>query len=247
MADYKFYNAFVLHQRAYRETSTIVDFFSGQYGHVRAVCRGVKGHGKAAARLRSIVQPFSELTVSWYGKTELKTVRQVEPLSPAKQMNQKQLYAGLYMNELTLRLARHDEDCSELYDAYKAAVDGLTSPRIPHGVNEAINIESVLRRFELQLLSSIGFELDFYNDTSSGQAIDAAMQYCYVADQGFIPLGVLAQKHSEHESIPGEVIIALQEKALSDVQVLRYAKYIMRQALAPHLGGKPLKARDLYR
>ena len=47
--------------------------------------------------------------------------------------------------------------------------------------------------------------------------------------------------------IAGSAILAIRNDDYHDKKVRQYAKKIMRLALAPHLGGRPLKSRELYR
>ena len=47
--------------------------------------------------------------------------------------------------------------------------------------------------------------------------------------------------------IPGSAILAIKNDDDHDKKVRQLAKKIMRLALAPHLGGRPLKSRELYR
>ncbi|NNC54146.1 MAG: DNA repair protein RecO, partial [Pseudomonadales bacterium] len=79
--------AFVLHQRPYRETSAIVDFISEQHGRLSAVCRGLRGQGKAAMTLRANLQPFTELSLGFSGRAELKNLRSIDALQAAPRMS----------------------------------------------------------------------------------------------------------------------------------------------------------------
>jgi DNA repair protein RecO (recombination protein O) len=38
----------------------------------------------------------------------------------------------------------------------------------------------------------------------------------------------------------------IREADFSDARVRRYAKQVVREALAPHLGDRPLRTRELY-
>ena len=53
--------AYVLHRRAFRETSAIVEYLTRDFGRVAAVVRGVKG----GRRPRSSIEPFTEVVVAW--------------------------------------------------------------------------------------------------------------------------------------------------------------------------------------
>ena len=62
--------AYVLHRIPFQNTSFIVDFFTFDYGRVRAVAKGARG---AKSRSRSILQPFQPLLISLSGRSDLKT------------------------------------------------------------------------------------------------------------------------------------------------------------------------------
>ena len=114
--------AFVLHQMPYRETSALVDFVTANYGCIRAVCRGVRSSGKTGARLRSALQPLAELELQLSGKSELKTVKSVEVFRPAPLLNQQQLYAAIYINELTQKLSIKHSAGELIYDVYLSLI-----------------------------------------------------------------------------------------------------------------------------
>ena len=63
--------AFVLHSRAYRESSALVDFLTPQ-GRLRAVLRSARGKAGTLAR------PFVPLEVEFRGRGELKNVGRME-------------------------------------------------------------------------------------------------------------------------------------------------------------------------
>jgi len=60
--------AYVIHRRAYSDTSLIVELLTPGYGRVSVLARGVK-KGKAQKSL--LLQPFRSLHVSWAGRGEL--------------------------------------------------------------------------------------------------------------------------------------------------------------------------------
>jgi len=243
--------AFVLHQRPYRETSALVDLFSADSGLLRVVVRGVKGGGKATSMRRSIVQAFNEVAVSWGGKGTLKTAHNIELIKSHQLVSRQQLYAGLYINELMLRLASHNEACSSLYPVYRNSVLTLEAVDIKKN-NSAELIEVALRRFEMYLLETLGFEIDFLHCANNGAQIEPDYNYCYEVDHGFIACKKIERQNKNLptinlKNIPGKIILALSKNNFEQIATRRYAKLIMRSALAQQLGDKPLKSRALYR
>lgn len=217
---------FVLHSRAYRETSALVDYFSGDYGVIRAVVKGVRG---ARSKQRHLIQPFQCLALNWQGKSELKTLYQGEPLGTASTLQGRSLWCGLYLNELTLRLLPQGDPQPSLFAYYQLALERLSDPQ---------QQEIVLRIYERQLLQCLGFGLDFEH-TSSGQSIETNSHYHFDPRQGFASTAADA-------GYSGSVLMALAQSDYQRLDVRRAAKRLMRQALAPHLGGQPLYSRELF-
>jgi DNA repair protein RecO (recombination protein O) len=61
--------AWVLHAQPFQNTSLLVDFFSLDYGRVRAVAKGAR---RPNARNKALLQPFQPLLVSMMGRNDLK-------------------------------------------------------------------------------------------------------------------------------------------------------------------------------
>lgn len=234
-----FHQCFLLHQRAYRETSVIIDLLSETEGRVSLVCKGVRGSGKKSAMLRSVLQPFAGLAVSWSGKSDLKSLRQAEVLVPAPQFSQHQLFAALYLNELLVRLFQQGESHIDLFQEYRSAIADLALA----DASDMSHTEIPLRRFEFKLLATLGFEVDLAYDAGSGECVEATAFYRYTSDIG---LNKVLGNSRHSDLIAGEDLLALHSHDYSRESVRRAAKKIVRIALAQHLGGKPLKSRELY-
>ena len=68
-------NGFLLHRRAYRETSFLVNLFTVENGKVSAIVKGVRG---SKSDKKSLLQPFQPLLIGVSGRYELKNLQQVE-------------------------------------------------------------------------------------------------------------------------------------------------------------------------
>ena len=62
---------FVLHSHMYRESSLVVDVFTRDYGRVALLAKGAK---RPASRWPGVLQTFQPLSISWSGKSELRTL-----------------------------------------------------------------------------------------------------------------------------------------------------------------------------
>ena len=60
--------AFVLHHRAYGETSMLVELFTREHGRIGAIAKGAR---RPRAQHGNILIPFQPLIVDWSGKGEL--------------------------------------------------------------------------------------------------------------------------------------------------------------------------------
>ncbi|SUC30677.1 Recombination protein O [Providencia rettgeri] len=102
--------------------------------------------------------------------------------------------------------------------------------------------EFALRRFELALLSYLGYGVDFLHCAGSGEPVSDTMTYRYREEKGFIGSLVVDQL-----SFTGKQLKALASREFPDADTLKAAKRFTRLALKPYLGGKPLKSRELFR
>lgn len=223
--------AFVLHARPYSETSLLLDFFTEHQGRVRVLAKGASSRRSA---LKGVLQPFTPLLARWGGRGEIKTLRSAEPVSLGLPLTGLMLYSGLYINELLSRVLAHETDYSTLFYDYLQCLQWLAGA--------TGSPEPALRRFELALLTHLGYGVDFLHCAGSGEPVDDAMTYRYREEKGFIA-SVLLDRYS----FTGRELRALAAREFPDVDTLRAAKRFTRMALKPYLGGKPLKSRELFR
>lgn len=227
--------AYILHTRPYRNTSVLVDFLTPEYGRISGVAKGVRGGSKAAKQKRAVFQPFVPLLVGWSGNSELKSVNHFETEQAPLALAGKKLFSALYINELLCRLLHQQEESQQLFALYQLALQELIQQE---------EIDVVLRRFELQLLACLGYGIELGFDSETGQAIESGRDYRYYADQGFRVFAGVAEPLAG-ELFSGADLLALAQSDFNP-QVRRMAKRLCRQALGFHLGGKPLKSRDLF-
>ncbi len=114
--------AFVLHNRAYRETSLIVEVFGRHTGRFALVAKGVR---RPKSRLRGMLQSFHPLLLSWSGSGELGLLTGAEPDGYMRPLAGKALFSGLYINELLMRLMHRHDPHPELFHFYREAIESL--------------------------------------------------------------------------------------------------------------------------
>lgn len=217
--------AYVLHSRAYKETSALVDFFTPQ-GRVRAVLRRARGKGG------SLVRPFVPLELELRGRGELKNVGRLETVGMAPWLHGDAVFSGLYLNELLMRLLPAEAPSPGLFDHYAQTLQALLAGR---------PLEPLLRAFEWRLLDELGYAFSLHRDVVD-QPIAAEGLYRLRVDAGLERVEL-----SQPGLFSGTELLALAEADWETPGALLAAKRLMRQALAVHLGGKPLVSRELFR
>lgn len=216
--------AFVLHSRPYKETSALVDLFTPQ-GRLRAVMRG------ARSRAGSQVRAFVPLEVELRGKGELKTLARAEPTATGYFLQGDALFSGLYLNELLLRLLPPEAAYEALFEHYSLTLTAMAGQRA---------LEPLLRAFEWRLLQELGYGFSLELDRFA-KPIEAKSWYRLSTEGGLEPVEMLAPG-----LFLGADLLAMREADWRSPTALKAAKRLMRQALAMHLGSKPLSSRELF-
>lgn len=223
--------AFILHRRPYRDTSLLLEAFGQDHGRVGLVARGAVA---PRSRLKGLLQPFAPLLLSWIGESELATLTAAEDAGRPIPLPPNRVLAGLYVNELLLRLLPRLVPHPDLFAAYETLLAELAA---------APSEEPPLRRFEKRLLDELGYGLTLDCEAVSGAPIVAEEQYCYILDRGPLAAG----QSGIGVPISGRGLLALRDGMLTDPAVLREVKRLTRAALAEQLRGRALKTRELYR
>lgn len=223
--------AFVLHTRAYRETSLLLELFTESFGRIGLVARGAR---RPKARLRALLRPFQYLLLSWSGRGELGTLIGAEAEGAPYLVSGKRLACGFYMNELLLRLLARSDAHPRLFSSYRKTLQGLGEhDRSP---------EALLRVFEKHLLSELGYALLLDHEADDGPRVRAGAVYRYNLESG--PVRVSETCRGER-TVKGESLLALDNEQLSGGCDLLEIKRLTRAALNQYLAGKPIRAREL--
>jgi DNA repair protein RecO (recombination protein O) len=221
---------YVLHARPYRETSLLLECLTHEHGRVGLVARGVRR--ERGRWPRALLQPLVPLQLSWTGRGELATLSGIDAAGPPFALEGEGLLCALYVNELVLRLCARGDAHPRLLGAYSE-----TLARLAVGAGSAWT----LRRFERDLLAELGYGLVCGHDADAGEALDAAVDYVYVADQG--PrrwngqAGVLRLR--------GSAFLALEADSEPDAADLAALRRLMRHVIGLHLGGASLRSWSL--
>lgn len=222
---------FVLHNRYYGDSSLILEALTRDYGRVSLLAKGYR------KKPGNTLQVLAELLVSWSGRGELKTLTAVESPKASSNLAGRQLYAALYVNELLMRLLPKHDAHPQVFACYQTLLSQLASQE---------DFEPVLREFELHLLADLGYALNLSADAVNAEPLQSESVYRYVNEEGFFLLIGNNSEGSKGDHFLGVDILAIAAGDYTKLETRRAAKRLMRLALAPLLGTKPLKSRELF-
>jgi len=224
---------FILHTYPFKETSVVAEVLTRSHGRVALIARGAR---RPASALRGLMQPFTPLLLSWFGKSELKTLHAAEWQGGLVTPQGRALMCGFYLNELLLRLLARGDAHELLYDRYVDTLGQLA------GEACATDFERILRRFEKSLLSEIGYGATFDADADSGAPIEPEVRYVFQPERG-----ALRESGQPGCPVSGQTLIDLAADRFERQATLVEAKALMRTLINHTLGAKPLYTRQLLR
>ncbi|MDX1836673.1 DNA repair protein RecO [Legionella taurinensis] len=219
------HEAWLLHKRPAGDTSVHLSFFTPEQGLLRGLYRGGR-----AGKKQVLLQAFTPLWVAVDTRQDWHYINRLETLAPSLRLSGLSLFAGLYVNELLYYTLNAGESYTSLFESYQYTLQGLAT------VNNKLAIEALLRRFEMQLLDVCGYSLLLTCDVD-GLAVDPLKQYGFVVGRGLV---------KSSPGFSGQSVLGLAHNQFDDLQVLKTAKFILRQAIDHLLGGRELKSRSLF-
>jgi len=157
---YKETTGYIIHQRNFKDSSLILEFFSRDHGKLQFIAKGIKKN----KRQKTQAQYFSLIKIQYYGQSQLKTVTAMDIIEEISHQSLIENTAGLYLNELLhYSLLENDKD-HDLFQCYQHVIRRLGQEKLT----------PLLRLFEQQLLKYNGFELNVesYKDTNAWLTIN---------------------------------------------------------------------------
>lgn len=224
--------SFVLHSYPFRETSLVLEVFSRQHGRIPLVARGAR---RPRSALRGLLMGFQPLTLSWFGKHELRTLHSAEWQGGQPQLQGTALLCGFYLNELLLNLMARDDPHEMLFDYYQQ-----TLQRLAQEEDHAFT----LRCFEKHMLQELGYALRLDTEAGSGQPIMPNQTYRYILERGAV---LETADAAQGMPVAGKTLLDMAADDYRDVNSARQSKQLMRMLLDHHLAGKTLHTRELMR
>jgi DNA repair protein RecO (recombination protein O) len=217
--------AFVLHARAWRETSFIVEVLTQDYGRLALVARGMTGAKKH--NQRAALQPMQFIRLNYQLKGEMASMQQVETLDVAPRLQGDFLLSAFYIHELLLKLLPRQDAANDVFDLYRLTRDRLAMQE---------SLAWTLRRFERDLLQAIGvgFAFDVSHD---GMPCDPAARYRIDIEHGPV-------RDSRHNagSVSGAALIALANDQMPVGEQLQELRGALRGLIKEQLGNVELKS-----
>ena len=224
--------AYLLHQRDYRDSSRIIDFFARDHGRV---CLFAKGARRPQSSLASVLQPFAPLLISWSGPGDGGTLTGAERAAVPAPLPAAALMSGFYLNELILKLLGREDPHPDVHEAYALALAGLA---------DAPGEARALRLFEKRLLDALGLGLDYARIAATGEPVRADAYYHVRAERGVLEAPAGAPGASLY---CGADLLSLAAEELGEAGSLAAAKRLMREALVAPLDGRELNTRNVAR
>ena len=216
--------AFILHQQHYRESSLIIDVLTRDLGRISLVAKGVR---KAKSKTVGILRPFTGLSLSFVGKSDLRTLTDAEMVGLPNELIGLALYCGFYINELVSNFLHKDDPHPEVFADYQDCLSKLA---------QGTHIEAALRVFELNLMDYVGYGVNLRYDLHNEKPITPNKKYLFNKDAGLV--------EDSDGPFSGSALQAMEQRQFDDPTVLNVAKQLMRTVIDSHLHGKQLKSRS---
>ncbi|EGF30797.1 DNA recombination and repair protein RecO [Oxalobacteraceae bacterium IMCC9480] len=220
---------FVLHSYPHKETSLIIDVFTREHGRIALVAKGAK---RPHSALRGVLQTFQPLSLSWTGKSEIRTLTAAEWVGGLLPLEKSALLCGFYLNELLVKLIARDDPHPGLFDHYVSALNQLA-----HG--EAATI--VLRKFELSLMKQTGVAADLSLCSGTREPVVPTSSYVVDPERGVR----LARPSDIWPRVSGQTLLDMEREDYAGTTTQSQSKFLMRFLLAHQLGGVPLNTRQI--
>ena len=218
--------AYVIHSRPYKETSLIVTFLTEKKGKISAVAKGAK---RKNSRLSGNLEPFQCLNIDYRGKSDLKSLVLAEPIEVFEDFfGSENLYSAFYVNELINYLVAQADESMEIFDIYKKCISNLKRNN---------QIEKILRDFELNILSILGYEINFLSDYDSNEPIINGLSYKYSPQSGF---------SKSEQGYDGKILNEINERKFSK-NSLQACKEINRTTINYYFEELNIKSRIFFK
>ncbi|MEI6458502.1 MAG: DNA repair protein RecO [Pseudomonadota bacterium] len=223
--------AYLLHQRDWRDSSRIVEFYTRDHGRIALFAKGARRPGSGLA---SVLRPFVPIVLTWQGSGDggtliaAETPVVVSPVVPAC------LMSAFYLNELLLKLLAREDPHPEIFETYAATLARLTA---------ASTEREALRMFEKRFLDALGFGIDYSHCLGTGDGVVAERYYAVDPSRGVLTMVAPETKGA----VGGVDLLALAAEDLTTEGQLVVARRLFGATIAAALDGRELNSRRVAR
>lgn len=156
--------AIVLKAIKYRETSKIVTFYTREFGKIKAIAKGAR---QAKSKFGASLEPMAHVALVLYKKDhrDLQLVSQCDTLTSFRYLYDDiaKMTVGMFIVELVDRVSHGEESRGILFHLLQETLIALNSA--------TKNYRNLLYRFEVSLLSRLGFHPSFQNCAVCGKSV----------------------------------------------------------------------------
>ena len=217
----------ILHQRPYRDTSSIIDIFTRDFGRVSIIAKGGRS---PKSKFRGLLRPFFPIKLSWYSGKNLGNLVEIDVVGKPYNLIGDSLLSAYYLNELILKFLVKDDPQVEIFDLYSRTILDLI---------ETGDIAPVLRKFELEFLKLIGYGLNLEFEAVTHLPVRDDLFYEYNPDIGL----VISDKKNDQYVFSGTDINAINQGDFQEKKTVKSANRLLKSIINFHLDGRRLKTR----
>lgn len=218
--------AYVLHRRAFGESSLTLELLTKNYGRVGALARSARQQSKKSSKDALVLGALYVADLG--GSGELLQLRRFEIVETAPTFVGERSLALMYVNELMIALLPRGDAHDRIFLHYQNSIQIIAFDEL--GAH--------LRGFERMLLEELGYGVDFAEDVT-GVPINSVSWYRLDANAGFF----LTQAGAAG-ALLGAAILELDSCCFSKTHN-NTTRAIMRTLICERLGGKTLKSWDM--
>jgi DNA repair protein RecO (recombination protein O) len=223
--------AYLLHQRDWRDSSRIIEFYTRDYGRIALFAKGVRRPGSG---LSSVLRPFVPILLSWQGPGDGGTLIAAETPQVVSPVAAGCLMSGFYLNELLMKLLGREDPHPDIFESYSATLMRLIDPE---------SERASLRLFEKRFLDALGFGVDYAHCLEEGDGVVPGRYYRVDPARGVVA-AVSAQASG---AVAGDDLLALAAETFSSEAQVVVARRLLGATLEAVLDGRELNSRRVAR
>ncbi len=201
------------------------------FGLQSLIVKGARSHSKK--QIRSLLQIGSLISGKQFGKGEVRSLSQIESIRMPPLLLGESFALASYVSEVVLRLCQPGDPAEDIFIHLDKcfAKSQLKQDWI-----------LLIRQLETILLEYLGVSIEFEYD-HLGERVKEHLFYELKNNEAFSK----ADENCTQQVYKGsDLILIAQNQEVSSPSALRALKLVNRQLLAPHLGSRPLKSKQLW-